>query len=167
MGIPGRFHTKRDVTAMHSIRILTILFALILFAAPVAASDYVTTPPPSSFRGIEWGTPLSETSGLFPVQEAGFKNTYFRKDEAMTLDKAELLSVAYYFRKDKLYRVGIAFEGRVNQFFLKDMLLQQYGEGRGIGFRYGWMWPEFSIELNYDNDKNTGSLYYTYEGSLD
>jgi hypothetical protein len=46
------------------------------------------------------------------------------------------------------------------------MLMQTYGPGRGVGFRYGWMWPEFSIEINYDNDKNTGSLYYTYEGAL-
>ena len=147
----------------HTARILIFLFTLAIPAVSVAA-DYVSTPHPTSFRGLEWGVSLAEVPDLFPVQKAGFKDTYYRKDESMMLDKAELVSVAYYFRKDRLYRVGIAFKGRVNQFFLKDMLLQTYGEGRSLGFRYGWMWPDFSIELNYDNDKDTGSLYYTFEG---
>lgn len=160
------------VSTMHIIRTLTIIFALAVMALPALsgpsmASDYIATPHPTAFRGLEWGAKLGDAPGLFPVQESGFKNTYFKRDEPMTLGKAELVSVAYYFKKDKLFRVGIAFEGRVNQFFLKDMLLQKYGEGRAIGFRYGWMWPEFSIELNYDNEKDTGSLYYTYEGKLD
>ena len=63
--------------------------------------------------------------------------------------------------------MGVAYKGRVNQFLLKDMLIEKYGPGRGIGFRYGWMWPDFSIELNYDNDKDSGSLYYTFEGRLE
>ncbi|WP_272700955.1 hypothetical protein [Desulfovibrio sp. Fe33] len=150
---------------MNKLFALTLLIVLMIAAAPAAASDYVQTPRPDGFRGLAWGTPLSEIVDLVPVQEPGFKNTYFRRDEAKTFGKAEIMSVAYYFHADKLYRVGIAFKGRVNQFFLKDMLMQRYGAGRGIGFRYGWMWPDFSIELNYDNDKDTGSLYYTFEGA--
>lgn len=151
---------------MKILRALTILLVLAALAVPAAASDYVQMPHPTGFRGLNWGTPLSETTGLSPVQEPGFEDTYFKRDESKTFGKAEITSVAYYFAKDKLYRVGIAFTGRVNQFFLKDMLIQKYGPGRGIGFRYGWMWPDFSIELNYDNDSNTGSLYYTFEGEL-
>lgn len=149
----------------YTVRILILCFVLV-FPAVAGASDFVTAPHPTSFRGLEWGVPLAEVPDLLPIQKAGFKNTYFKKDESMAFGKAELVSVAYYFRKDKLYRVGVAFKGRTNQFFLKDMLIQEYGPGRGIGFRYGWMWPDFSIELNYDNDKNTGSLYYTFEGEL-
>lgn len=151
---------------MQSLRILTLAIILAVSAVAASASDFVATPHPTSFRGLEWGVALADVQDLLPVQKAGFKDTYFRQNESMTLGKAELVSVAYYFRKDKLYRVGIAFEGRVNQFFLKDMLIQKYGPGRGIGFRYGWMWEDFSIDLSYDNDKNAGSLYYTFEGEL-
>ncbi|MBG0791460.1 MAG: hypothetical protein H0S80_13290 [Desulfovibrionaceae bacterium] len=150
---------------MHTLRLFT--FALVLaVSAHAAASDFVSVPHPTSFRGLEWGVDLKDVSDLLPVQDAGFKGTYFKKNESMTLGEAELVSVAYYFKKDKLYRVGVAFEGRTNQFFLKDMLIEKYGPGRGIGFRYGWMWPDFSIELNYDNDKESGSLYYTFEGEV-
>ncbi|AMK10402.1 MAG: hypothetical protein AB7E51_11670 [Pseudodesulfovibrio sp.] len=151
---------------MKTLRTLTLFVALAFLAAPALASDYTQVPHPDGFRGLAWGTPLSEIKDLTPVQKAGFENTYFRRNEDLTFGKAELVSVAYYFRNDKLYRVGIAYAGRVNQFFIKDMLLQKYGEGHALGFRYGWMWPDFSIELNYDGDENTGSLYYTFEGPL-
>ncbi|WP_207262703.1 hypothetical protein [Desulfovibrio sp. Huiquan2017] len=152
---------------MNKLRALILLLALaVLTAVPAMASDYVHSPHPTGFRGLTWGSSPSEDKGLVPVQEPGFENTYFKRDEPKTFGKAEIMSVAYYFHEDKLYRVGVAFKGRVNQFFLKDMLMQRYGAGRGIGFRYGWMWPDFSIELNYDNDKDSGSLYYTFEGAL-
>ena len=152
---------------MHHIIRISILFFVLAIPVASGASDFVAEPHPTSFRGLEWGVPLADVPDLMPVQEAGFKNTYYKKNESMNLGKADLVSVAYYFRDDRLYRVGVAYKGRVNQFFLKDMLIQAYGPGRGIGFRYGWMWPDFSIELNYDSDRDTGSLYYTFEGELE
>lgn len=121
-------------------------------------------------RELSWhgvGNPLEELPELAPVKDKGFKNTYFRRNEPLAMGEADIRSVAYYFRKGKLYRVGIAFNGRANQFFLKDMLIRQYGPGRGIGYRYGWMWPDFSIDLDYDGDTNTGGLYFTYEGPIE
>lgn len=131
------------------------------------AGDYVEAPRPTSFRGMAWGTPLEDLPDLLAVQEPGYTNTYFRPDERTTFGKAEILSVAYYFRKDKLYRVGVAFEGRANHFLIKDRLLSMYGRGRGVGTRYGWMWRDFSVEITFDDDTDRGGLYYTYEGPLD
>jgi hypothetical protein len=150
---------------MKTLHALTMLIVLAAWAVPAMASDYVQAPHPTGFRGLAWGASLADAPGLVPVQEPGFEDTYFKREEPKTFGKAEITSVAYYFNDDKLYRVGIAYKGRVNQFFLKDMLMQRYGAGRGIGFRYGWMWPDFSIELDFDNDTNSGSLYYTFEGS--
>lgn len=146
-----------------------ILILILVLAVPAAAADadYVSVPHPTSFRGLQWGVGLADAPDLLPVQEQGFEDTFFRKEEPGTLGKAEIRSVAYYFNDSKLYRVGVAFKGRVNQFFLKEMLIEKYGPGRGIGFRYGWMWPDFSIELNYDDEHDSGSLYYTYEGKLE
>ncbi|BCS88724.1 hypothetical protein [Pseudodesulfovibrio sediminis] len=149
---------------LHALILTIILTALI---SPAMASDYVETPPPTGFRGFTWGMELSDAKGLSPVAEAGFKNTYFRQDEKLTLGEAKIKSVAYYFKKGKLYRVGVAFEGRVNQFFLKDMLMRTYGPGRGVGIRYGWMWSDFSIDLNYNEEMKTGGLFYTYEAPLE
>lgn len=146
--------------------ICAILVVLSL-AATALAGDFVPVPPPSSFRGLAWGTPLEDAPDLLAVQDAGFKNTYFRQNESTKFGDAEIVSVAYYFRKDRFYRVGVAFNGRVNHFLIKERLLRMYGRGRNVGNRYGWMWPDFSVEITFDDDTKTGGLYYTYEGSLD
>ncbi len=152
---------------MKFIRILVLTLIVGCLFGTAWASDYVTAKPPTSFRGLSWGTPLADIPDLLAVSDPGFKNTFFRKDERLTFGDAEIVSVAYYFREDKLYRVGVAFSGRANQFLLKERLLRLYGRGRGVGQKYGWMWSDFSVEINYDDDAKGGGLFYTYEGPLD
>ena len=152
---------------MSTLRLLTAFLALTILAPAAMAGDYVSAPAPESFRGIKWGTPLADLPDLLAVTKPGFEDTYFKKNEKLKFGDAEITSVAYYFRKDKLYRVGVAFSGRANQFLIKDRLISMYGMGRGVGQRYGWMWPDFSVELDYDDDRGGGALYYTFEGSLD
>ena len=123
--------------------------------------------PPTSFRGLEWGALLSQIPDLTPVNAPGFRDTYYRSDERLQYGEADIVSVAYYFRDDRLYRVGVAFNGRANHFLIKERLLRMYGPGRGVGARYGWMWPSFSVELNFDDDADRGGLYFTFEGSFD
>lgn len=151
---------------MRQTSFLPALAALLLIAVAATAGDYSPASPPDSFRGFKWGTPLKDIPGLLAVSKPGFTDTYFRKDERHTFGDADITSVAYYFRNDKLYRVGVAFSGRANHFLIKERLLSMYGPGRGVGQRYGWMWPEFSVELDYDDGEDGGALYYTYEGSL-
>lgn len=143
------------------------LLCLFCLFSVATAGDYVPVQAPSSFRGMAWGTPLADLPDLKPIQTPGFKDTYFRTNEKLTFGRAKIESVAYYFRKDKLYRVGVAFTGRANHFLIKEQLLSMYGLGRGVGSRYGWMWPAFSVELTYDDDAKGGALYYTFEGALD
>lgn len=153
---------------MKTIRLLTAFLSITLAATAVAAAtDYVQADHPSSFRGIEWKTDKTDIPDLLAITKAGYKDSYFRQNEKLTFGDAEIQSVAYYFRKNKLYRVGIAFTGRSNQFLLKEQLISMYGMGRNAGSRYGWMWPDFSIELSYDDDNKLGALYFTYEGDIE
>ena len=144
-----------------------IVAVLTACAGLAVAADYVRVDHPTSFRGLAWGTPLAEAADLLAVKGSQYKNTFFKKDERLTFGDAEITSVAYYFRKDKLYRVGVAFAGRANHFLIKERLMSMYGRGRGVGNRYGWMWPDFSVEINYNDDAKSGGLIYTYEGKLD
>lgn len=144
--------------------LMAMLMAASLCTAAVAG-DYVQAEHPSSFRGLAWKTTLADAPGLLAVK--GIKDTYFKPDERLRFGDAEIVSVGYYFRKDKLYRVGVAFRGRANHFLIKERLMRMYGRGRGVGSRYGWMWPDFSIEITFDDDSRNGGLFYTYEGPLD
>jgi len=152
---------------MATLRIFLSLTVVLLLAAAASAGDYATTPAPESFRGIKWGTPLEKIPDLLAVKKAGFSDTYFRKNERHNFGDADINSVAYYFRKDRLYRVGVSFSGRANHFLIKERLISMYGPGRGVGPRYGWMWPDFSVELDYNDDAENGALYYTYEGAIE
>jgi len=152
---------------MKTARILTLTLILTAVAVSAMASDYISTNSPTSFRGLAWGTPLDDIPDLVPVQGAGFKDTYFKRNEKLTFGDADILSVAYYFHKGSLYRVGVAFAGQANHFLLKEGLMRRYGQGRGVGNKYGWMWPDFSVEITYDDETDSGGLYYTYEGKLD
>lgn len=152
---------------LKTIQLFILTLVLVLGAGVAMAGDFVQAQPPTSFRGLSWGMPLAEAPELLPVQDKGFKDTYFKQNEKLTFGEAEIQSVAYYFRKDKLYRVGVAFTGRANHFLIKERLMSMYGPGRGVGTRYGWMWPEFSVEIKYDDDAKLGGLIYTYEGTLD
>jgi hypothetical protein len=158
---------QEKATLMHFTRTLIAAIALLCLTGSALAADYAMVAPPDSFRGLKWKTPISDIPDLKPIHKAGYKDTYYREAERLTFGDAEIQSVAYYFRKDRLYRVGVAFTGRANHFLIKERLLKTYGPGRGVGSRYGWMWPDFSVELTYDDDAKSGALYYTYEGKAE
>lgn len=143
--------------------LVAAFLASALFAVPALAGDYAAHEPPRDFRGMQWGTPLSEISGMVPVPAKGYKNTYYRKDEPLTFGDADIVSVAYYFKDGLLSRVGVAFKGQANQFLIKDKLIHDFGPGRQVGSRYGWMWKDFSMVIDYNASSDTGALYYTFE----
>ena len=152
-------------TRTEPVEIRRIIFLALLLALATAghAAERPAAEPPTSFRGLEWGLPLSDAPELRPVGAPGFRDTYYRDGERLNFGDAEIVSVAYYFREDRLYRVGVAFAGRANHFLIKERLLRMYGQGRGVGARYGWMWPDFSVELTFDDDADRGGLYFTHE----
>lgn len=145
-------------------RIPILLAIMLLTVATAAAQQFNATPPPKDFRGMVWGTDIHALPDLVPVQENGFPNTYFRRNEPLKMGQANLVSVAYYFKDDKLYRVGVAYEGGTNHFFLKEQLMKRFGAGRQIGARQGWVWPNFSVEIAYDSSSDRGAIFYTWEG---
>lgn len=141
------------------------LMGILLLAFPALAGDFVQSPAPRHFRGIAWGTDLESLKEMIPVPGNGYKDTYYRKDESLVFGSADIVSVAYYFREKRLFKVGVAFRGEANYFLIKEKLIKDHGPGRQVGARYGWMWPEFSMEVSYDSSRHEGGIYYTYEGT--
>jgi hypothetical protein len=132
-------------------------------SAPVRSDRTLAVKPaPASFRGLAWGSELTQIDGLVPVTKpVSLPNTYYRPDELLRLGQAQLRSVAYYFPKGRFTGVGITFEGQDNFFLLKDHLIELYGPGRHQGDRYGWTWPDFFIDLRFRD--NVGELRYSHQ----
>ncbi|MDD4952432.1 MAG: hypothetical protein PHV85_07790 [Desulfovibrionaceae bacterium] len=141
--------------------LIALLLCLALPASAGPLGPETAKPAPTAFRGLPFGADIGQIKGLEPVRK--YPGTYYRPDEKLRLGSAELVSVAYYFRDKKLRGVGVAFEGETNYFIIKDELIGKYGPGRQVGARYGWMWPNFSLELRFEDDTNSGALIYTLE----
>ena len=137
------------------------LLVCLLCAAPAAAADdgFARKPAPREFHGLAFGAEIAPLN-LTPVP--GQKDTFFRKDEDLTLGQGKLVSVAYYARKGKLAGVGLAVKGEANIFLVQDALIQAFGPGVQRGPHYGWVWPDFSLVLTR-KDKDHAAVYYTLE----
>ncbi|MEF2144923.1 MAG: hypothetical protein V3573_05715 [Desulfovibrionaceae bacterium] len=159
---------------MVPVRFLSAVLALavavlISLAAQAAGPGYPTAPPPADFRGMVFGAPLESMPGLRPVADRmpasgkGFEDVYYREKESTSFGQAEILSVAYYFHKDRLRSVVVTMQGDVNAFMVKDKLIELYGPGRQAGPRYGWTWDAFSLVLGPAERKDVHALTYTLE----
>lgn len=145
--------------------VLAVLAAGYGLAGP-RAPGFAPGSPPKDFRGLAFGASVKELADLIPVagQDPGkAAAAYFRKNEPRTFGAAAIVSVAYYFKNDRLYGVGVAFQGQANYFSIREELERVYGKGRSAAGRYGWMWPSFSLELRFDTDRLQGEIRYTQE----
>ncbi|MGE4291393.1 MAG: hypothetical protein AB7E32_04195 [Desulfovibrio sp.] len=151
------------------IMLLVLLGTLLAGAAQAGGPGYPDAPRPADFRGAHFGAPLAEIEGLHPVSErmpgAGqrFKDVYYREGEPPTLGEAAIVSVAYYFRSERLRSVVLTMQGNVNAFLVKDMLISKFGPGRQLGPLYGWTWDDFSVSLGPLEDSGMYALTYTLE----
>ena len=102
---------------------------------------------PKDFRGIAWGTSIDDLDGFKRVTRSGYRDTYYRPGEDLTLYGADVESVAYYFPDGRLTGVGVVFSGEPNHFLIKDALIKRLGPGRQAAVQYGWTWPDFSIAI--------------------
>lgn len=147
------------------------LLVPLLLAHPAWAGSpgYPDTPAPEFFLGVPFGASMDDIQGLHPVAErlpgkaAKYKDVYYREGEPPTLGEAVILSVAYYFRNDRLRSVVVTAQGDVNAFLLKDQLIDQFGPGRQVGHLYGWTWDTFSVTLGPVSDSELHALTYTLE----
>jgi len=147
---------------------LVLVLAMLCATAGLAASrdqEFASGPAPKEFRGLAFGAPRSGIADLVPVPDQPQSKivAYFRTSEPLFFGPASIVSVAYYFRNDRLFGVGVAFQGQDNYFLVREELERLYGKGRSLAGRQGWVWPAFSLELRFDSDRKQGEVRYTQE----
>lgn len=177
-GLRRRVGRNFPKTFRSTLKVLHILIFSVFLSTPVLAAepglpDPQATPHPEAFRGLGFGISLDEArrqvpelkpvSELMPAEDSRFEDVYFRPDEQLTFGAADILSVAYVFRDDRLTSVVLTLNGDRNVFLVKDLLIQDYGPGRQAGLHYGWTWPDFSVVLSGHPEGGLSSLTYTLE----
>ncbi len=84
---------------------------------------------PVDFRGVAWGSAVEQhASELRQVRKDDDVLVYVRNGEKMSMGQAEILKIAYRYFKDKFSAGIIQIYGGANKRYLRDALIDAYGE---------------------------------------
>lgn len=109
--------------------ILSITVGLLVWVSAVALAQFQNEP--DGFRGLKWGTRLSDVaSALNFVEEDSGVKFYSRKGDSLKLGDADVVAVKYGFWQDKFYTVQILYRGDTSDRLVRQHLFKEYGEGR-------------------------------------
>ena len=146
----------------HARMMLFLLAASLILSLPVFAFQN----EPDGFRGIKWGTNISELSEMGLIEDDGESKFYVRKNDKMQIGDADLELIAYVFYKDRLYGVMVKYSSSLNFSKLKETLFQVYGSGRRPNpfmEEYHWYGSSVLIGLDFNEIWEKGSISYFYK----
>ena len=98
---------------------LFLLAASLILSPPVFAFQN----EPDGFRGIKWGTNISELSEMGLIEDDGESKFYVRKNDKMQIGDADLERIAYVFYKDRLYGIMVRYSSSLNLSKFSDVRL--------------------------------------------
>jgi hypothetical protein len=153
---------KRMMPSRYVLR--AVLLFSVAFCCPGLRADEV----PDGFRGIKWGAAVSSVQGMTLLETQGEMRAYSRVGDKMSIGRAELTAVFYYFYKDRFNAVYVETLGPDNYEGLKETLVQAYGEPAKPNHymeKYRWTLgnDEVEIRLEYNTYTTVGSLFYSYQ----
>lgn len=140
-----------------------VILAIFLFAGYAA---YAFQNEPDGFRGIKWGTNISELSKMKLIDDDGNAKCYARKNDKMRIGDANLDAIMYGFYKNRFSAVGVMYHSSSNFSAIKETLLQQYGEARhpnGFMEEYFWYGSRVNVFLKFNQIQGAGQLWYLYK----
>jgi len=144
---------------------LLIVFILISSIFVALAPAWAFQNEPKTFRGIKWGTNISELSDMIFHAQQGESKVYFREKDQLIFGDADLLHIWYFFSNDRLYSVVINFEQWSNFNSLKTELFEIYGLGHSpnrFKEEYRWVGSDVVIFFDYNELREEGKLSYYY-----
>lgn len=105
------------------------IFLALLFSRPVQAGESFLNEP-NGFRGIAWGTPLSENKDemIFVKTNVGI-DIFSRRNSKMSIGDAPLSELHYGYSKNGFMVVYIKTAGKENASLLRKELEKHFGPG--------------------------------------
>jgi len=144
-----------------------LVTAIILLAVAILAPSltFAFRNEPDGFRGIKWGTEITQLPDLVIDKGAGDLKWYRRKSDKLEIGDANVDYIVYGFYKNEFLSVLIGYKGFRNFTELKSILFHQYGEGRKLGQsleQYWWLGSNVSIKLEFGEVSEVGQIWYNY-----
>lgn len=118
------------------------------------------------FRGIRWGAPVAEVSGLRPLAEDGELVFYVRDGDKLSIENVEVNQVVYGFYKGRFYNAIVYYRTAGNFSMLKDHLYGQLGNAYHPVYsekRYFWDGDKVSVLLTFDDASDEGRISFLFK----
>jgi hypothetical protein len=136
---------------------LSLAFLALMAARPAAAQSTEMLDMQYGFMGTTLGTPKSEMPKLKRLGRYEKKERYYKPDQELQFQGAELKFVHYLFYKDTLHSIFIRTEGKHNSERMLAALQDLFGEGDRDGYAPRFTWRGNRVILTYDQNLLTGN----------
>ncbi|WP_426492317.1 hypothetical protein [Hymenobacter sp. 102] len=124
-----------QVKARH---LLPVLFLVLPLALRAQQGSVRGLDESNGFRGLRFGSPLTESLHLKLLQDKGDEKIYEREDEDLRVGQFSAARIHYKFYKGQFATVTIIVRGPENAQKVLPMFEALYGPGRPDGFSYKW-----------------------------
>jgi hypothetical protein len=145
---------------------LGILGFLLIITFCITTPAFAFQNEPDGFRGIKWGTNISELRDMGLVEDVDDLKYYSRKDDKMKLGDTDIEQIRYGFYKDRFYTVKISFSEFSNFTRLKATFIDQYGLGYKLYSKledYSWVGSTVSIVMDYNEILGKGRIIFFFK----
>ena len=151
---------------MPSQRKLSTPFFLLIISICVSIPVFAFQNEPDGFRGIKWGTNISELPEMSLSEDRGDSKFYLRKGDKLKIGDADIDRISYGFYKGRFNKLFIIYKGSLNFTKLKDIFFAQYGQGskpNRFMEQYYWVGETVSISFEHSEITKEGKIFYTYD----
>ena len=131
------------------------------------SSDFISASEPDGFREIKWGQHVSTVFGMKKFKtsqpDSYGKDFYIRKNENLSIGKAKLESIVYFFPSGRFCSVFIMAKGNNNWKILRDKLIKEFGnKGALTEDACFWFGYKCSVHLKYKMSSDSIVLEITH-----
>lgn len=131
------------------------------------SSDFISASEPDGFREIKWGQHVSTVFGMKKFKtsqpDSYGKDFYIRKNENLSIGKAKLESIVYFFPSGRFCSVFIMAKGNNNWKILRDKLIKEFGnKGALTEDACFWFGYKCSVHLKYKRSSDSIVLEITH-----
>jgi hypothetical protein len=118
---------------------------------------------PDGFRGLKWGTPLSDIQETMThFYDYNGLEIYGRENDEKMIGLARLGGISYRFWHGKLHSVSIDTTGYDNWTNLHESLIAKFGHGMKLNrYTYSWNDKTTDIYISYNYVSNKSILQFT------
>jgi hypothetical protein len=112
----------------------------------------------AGFRGVQWGSNITEHPDMVFEEDTGATKYYVRKDDELMIGNLKVDKIVYVFSRDRFLAVRVLYHSIPNFTKLKQAFDRLYGGGSKDTSKDKYSWHDFNLtfSLEYNQMRDEG-----------